>query len=91
MPKQGVASSFALGVGLGSILGVLQAMHVPLELVTAAAWKRALGLSSDKRASLHKARLLFPSAELGLAKHDGRAEALLLAYYAQGRARQAAA
>lgn len=90
MPKQGVASSFAFGVGFGSILGVLQALHLPLELVTAAAWKRTLGLSSDKRASLHKARLLFPSAELGLAKHDGRAEALLLAYHAIVRARQAA-
>jgi hypothetical protein len=29
---------------LGSILGVLQALHLPLELVTASAWKRALGL-----------------------------------------------
>ena len=91
MPKQGIASAFTFGVGLGSILGVLQALHLPLELVTAASWKRGLGLSSDKRASLHKARLLFPSADLGLAKHDGRAEALLLAYYVQSRVRQAAA
>lgn len=40
-----------------------------------------MGLSSDKRASLDKARLLYPSADLGLQKHDGRAEALLLARY----------
>ena len=91
MPRQGVASSFAFGVGVGSILGVLQTLHLPLELVTAAQWKRALGLSSDKRASLDKGRLLFPAADLRLAKHHGRAEALLLAYYAQGRVRQAAA
>lgn len=89
MPKQGVASSFAFGVGFGSVLGVVQALHLPLELVTAAQWKRALGLSRDKRASLHKARLLFPTADLSLAKHDGRAEALLLAHYAVTRARQA--
>jgi crossover junction endodeoxyribonuclease RuvC len=81
MPKQGVASSFAFGVGFGSILSVLQAMHVSVELITPAVWKRALGLSRDKHASLHKARLLFPTAELHLAKHEGRAEALLLAHY----------
>lgn len=82
MPRQGVASSFQFGVGFGSVLSILQALHLPLELVTAAQWKKALGLSSDKRASLHKARLLFPTAELHLAKHDGRAEALLLAHHA---------
>jgi len=64
MPRQGVASSFAFGVGLGSILSVLQTLQLPLELITPATWKRTLGLSSDKRASLDKARLLFPTAEL---------------------------
>jgi len=91
MPRQGVASSFAFGVGFGSVLGVLQALHFGIELVTPSTWKRALGLSADKRASLHKARLLFPSADLRLAKHDGRAEALLLAHWAVSRSRQAAA
>jgi crossover junction endodeoxyribonuclease RuvC len=85
MPRQGVASSFAFGVGFGSILSVLQTLQLPIELVTPAVWKRALGLSSDKRASLDKARLLFPTAELYLAKHDGQAEALLLAWYARSR------
>jgi len=88
MPAQGVASSFAFGLVTGSILSVLQTLQLPLELVTPAAWKRALGLTSDKRASLDRARLLFPSAELHLAKHDGRAEALLLAYYVQNRRRE---
>ncbi len=89
MPRQGVASSFAFGVGLGSILATLQTLHLPIELVTPAAWKLALGLGKDKRASIDKARLLFPTADLRLAKHDGRAEALLLAYYAQTRRREA--
>jgi crossover junction endodeoxyribonuclease RuvC len=79
MPGQGVASSFQFGVGFGSILGVLQTLHIPIEFVTAAVWKRSYGLSKDKHASLHKARLMFPSAELDLAKHDGKAEALLIA------------
>ncbi len=81
MPGQGVASSFQFGVGFGSLLAACRYIAMPLELVTPATWKRALGLSSDKRASLDKARMLFPAAELHLVKHDGRAEALLLAEY----------
>jgi crossover junction endodeoxyribonuclease RuvC len=85
MPGQGIASSFQFGVGFGSILSVLQAMHIRIEFVTPAVWKRAYGLSKDKHASLHKARLMFPAAELHLAKHDGRGEALLIAQYALAR------
>lgn len=82
MPKQGVASSFKFGVGFGSVLGVLQSMQLRIELVTPAKWKREVGLdSSDKKSSLHKARLLFPDAPLTLAKHNGRAEALLIAHW----------
>lgn len=41
--------------------------------------------------SRNKACLLYPSAELGLAKHHGRAEALLLAHWALTRATRSAA
>jgi crossover junction endodeoxyribonuclease RuvC len=85
MPGQGVASSFQFGVGFGSVLSVLQAMHIAIEFVTAAVWKKSYGLGKDKHASLHKARLLYPTADLHLAKHDGRAESLLLARYALNR------
>jgi hypothetical protein len=85
MPGQGIASSFAFGVGFGSILSVIQALHLPLEFVTPARWKAQLGLPRDKHASLDRARLLFPTAELHLAKHDGRAEALLIAHAALTR------
>ncbi len=85
MPRQGIASAFNFGCGFGSILAIAQARQLPIELVTASTWKRALGLTGDKRASLDKARLLFPTAELHLAKHDGRAEALLLAHWALNR------
>lgn len=91
MPGQGVASAFSFGVGFGSVLSILQARHLSIELVTPAVWKRAVGLSSDKRASLDKARLLYPEADLGLAKHDGRAEALLLARWLLLRDRSLAA
>jgi hypothetical protein len=91
MPGQGIASSFQFGVGYGSILSVLQALHIRIELVTPAVWKRSYGLSKDKHASLHKARLLFPTAELHLTRHHGRAEALLLAHYALTRPARVAA
>jgi hypothetical protein len=81
MPKQGVSSSFGFGVNFGSVLGVLQSLEIPIELATPAKWKREMGLSGDKKASLHKARLLFPMCDLRLEKHEGRAEALLLAQW----------
>lgn len=86
MPQQGVASSFQFGVGFGSILSILQALGIPIEFVRPAVWKKAMNLSSDKKAALNKARLLYPDCELHLAKHDGRAEALLIARYARSKA-----
>jgi crossover junction endodeoxyribonuclease RuvC len=81
MPGQGVASSFQFGCGFGSILSVLQTMLLSMALVTPAVWKRSYGLGKDKNASLHKARLMWPRADLRLIKHEGRAEALLIAEY----------
>ncbi len=81
MPGQGVASTFTTGCVLGSILAACQRVAVPLSLVTAAVWKRSMGLDSSKSASLDKARLLFPDADLARVKDHNRAEALLLAEY----------
>ncbi len=81
MPKQGVSSSFNFGVGFGSLLGAIQVLGCPLHLVQATLWKRQLGLSRDKNASLDKARLLFPDAPLARKKDDGVAEALLIAWW----------
>lgn len=91
MPGQGVSSSFGFGMTFGSILAAVQALRLPLEFVTPGQWKRALGLAADKRAALDRARLLFPIADLSLAKHHGRAEALLIAHWALCRDRRAAA
>jgi crossover junction endodeoxyribonuclease RuvC len=91
MPGQGVSSSFCTGVVMGSILAACQRVAIPLHIVTAAVWKRSMGLGSDKSASLDKARLLFPTADLDRVKDHNRAEALLLAYYGLGQQRSAAA
>lgn len=82
-PKQGVVSVFSFGQGYGTILGVLGALGVRTKLVVPSVWKGALGLSSDKRQSLALAKKLFPenSESFSLLKHDGLAEASLLAHY----------
>ena len=84
MPKMGVAAMFSFGMGFGSIVGALQVMGFPIEFVPSHQWKKDLNLGrgSDKDAALNRARLLFPAAELHLKKHDGRAEALLIAHWA---------
>jgi crossover junction endodeoxyribonuclease RuvC len=83
MPRQGVASAFAFGKGFGIVLGVLAARGVPLTLVSAAKWKRTLQLPKGKAAARARASQLLPQAAhyWPLAKHDGRAEAALLALF----------
>jgi len=82
MPGQGVASIFSLGHSLGSIVGVLAALAIPLRLVPPAVWKRAAGVSADKNLARSEAIRLWPNAPLDRVKDHNRAEALLLARYA---------
>lgn len=83
MPSQGVSSQFSLGDSFGSARTAAALVAHQLQLVVPARWKRAMHLTKDKGYSLTLARRLFPAArdELKLAKHEGRAEALLLAKY----------
>ncbi len=83
MPGQGISSTFGYGVVMGSILSACQRIACPLHLVPAAVWKRYMVLSSDKTASLDKARLLWPTADLDRKKDHNRSEALLLAEYSR--------
>ena len=84
MPKSmgGSLASFSLGRGVGVWEGILAALRFRYELVSPQRWKQYFQLlGQPKDASRLKAARLFPSAELHLKKHDGRAEALLLAEY----------
>ena len=81
-PGQGVSSTFVSATAYGSLLAVLQIAGCSIELITAAKWKAALGLSADKQQSLDRARLLYPSASLDRKRDHGRAESILLAHYA---------
>ncbi len=84
MPGQGVAGVFKFGTVFGQILGVVQALEIPYELIEPSKWKRALGLPGGPgkgEASRGRALELFPhlSAELARKMDHNRAEALLLA------------
>ena len=79
----GRTSAFNFGRGFGILLGVIQALRIPVTLVTPQKWKKSYGLSADKAQSRLLATRLYPaiSGEFARVKDDGRAEALLIARY----------
>jgi crossover junction endodeoxyribonuclease RuvC len=79
MPGQGVSSVFSLGDSYGAARAVLATAGFELVQVHPVTWKKYFKLTSDKELSRALATRLFPTAPLHLKKHDGRAEALLLA------------
>ena len=85
-PKQGVVSTFKLGIQYGMILGILKALKIPYEEISAKKWQKVmLGnygkkiRKEIKQLSLEKAKSLFPYLDIG--RHDGKADALLIAEY----------
>jgi crossover junction endodeoxyribonuclease RuvC len=87
MPKQGVASTFAFGVAVGFAQGIPLALGFPMTVIGPAQWKSAMRCSADKNATRARASQLLPkhAHQWPLAKHDGRAEAALIALYGQSR------
>ena len=86
-PTDGGPQAFKLGCNFGALRMVLASNFIPYRLVTPAVWKRAAGLLNEgKDASRAAATKAFPqdAEQWRLKKHDGRAEAALLA--AWGRA-----
>lgn len=83
MPKQGVTSSFNFGFSAGCAQMAVAAYAIPLRTIRPNIWKRDMRITGDKTASRREASRLLPQ-HIGLwplIKHDGRAEAALLAYY----------
>ncbi len=83
MPGNGAVSMFNFGRSYGDVRGVIGALGVRLYFVTPQKWKKHFGLSSDKEQSRLRALRMFPAAaeSFKLKKHDGRAEAALIALY----------
>lgn len=83
----GVTSAFNFGFTTGVLHGIIAACGIPIRTVPPQVWKRKFGLlGQDKDASRAEASRRFPQfAHLWpLKKHDGRAEAALLALYGEG-------
>lgn len=83
MPGQGVVSMFSFGKAAGIVEGALGALLVPLTLITPAQWKVAMRVPADKGGARARASQLIPAGASywPLVKHDGRAEAAMIALY----------
>lgn len=82
MPGQGVSSVFSFGHTLGTVQGVLAALHIPFVTIQPTAWKKAFNLlHTDKDAARTVAIRYYPDAPLERKKDHNRADALLIARY----------
>jgi len=84
MPKNGAVGMFRFGYGAGLLFGVMRAHKIEVLKIRPSVWKPAIGLSRNKSESLSMAKSLWPDYKefFRLKKHDGRAEAALLAKFA---------
>lgn len=82
-PGQGVSSMFKFGKSFGVAIGVCQALKIPTHFVTPQKWKKHFRLGPDKDDSRRRATEYWPDRPELFAKkkHDGRAEAALIARY----------
>lgn len=78
---QGVTSVFSFGRSLGAIEGVIAARSIKATLITPQTWQKAMGVSGGKDGARARAMELFPHnvEYFKLKKHDGRADAALIA------------
>jgi crossover junction endodeoxyribonuclease RuvC len=84
MPKQGVASTFRYGMAVGCLRGAIIACGVPLHLVAATKWKAHFRIGREKELARGLAIRFWPGTGFFARKKDhGRAEAALIARYAQ--------
>ncbi len=87
-PRQGVVSTFRLGVQYGMILGILKALKISYEEIPAKRWQKEMLGSHKKKTrkeikqlSLERAKALFPYLANEIGKHDGKSDALLIAEF----------
>lgn len=81
MPRMRVQSIFSFGFNVGYLHAMLDAFFFTKVMVDPAVWKLSYGLSNEKRHSIQAANKYFPGTVFFTKeKHDGRAEAALLAH-----------
>lgn len=86
MPDDGGIQAFRFGFGCGVVQMAVASQFIKPHLVKPGVWKRRMGLTADKDGSRRLASQRFPldGGLWPLKKHDGRAEAALLALYGKG-------
>jgi len=85
-PKEGVVSSFRTGLGFGLWRALTVAAQLPLAIVHPQSWRREYGLiGGGKQASIRCALERFPTYPSALRRHDGAADAILIAGFAARR------
>ena len=79
----GTSNAGRSGEAYGVLLASLHAAGIPIREVRPDEWKRALNIPKDKTGARQSAGMMFPddADQWPLVKHDGRAEAALLAWY----------
>lgn len=84
-PGEGSVSSFSFGFNTGVIHGLVASHLIPITTVLPTIWKMNMGLTSNKKVSLDKAKALFPEHinQFLKIKDEGKAEAALLAKYGE--------
>lgn len=82
-PGNGAAQAFTYGWMVGGIDSCLAADCIPVSYVTPMKWKKSLQCPREKDGARLRASQLMPqfAHNWQLKKHDGRAEAALIAYY----------
>jgi crossover junction endodeoxyribonuclease RuvC len=81
---------FKFGFVTGVMHGIISTLAIPLYLVTPQAWKKKIlaGTAKDKDAAIDYCRRVYPDVSLLATErsrkpHDGMADALCIARYAQ--------
>lgn len=84
MTGDGNVGAFSFGAVFGSVMGMLHYYGCRATRVRPSLWKANMRVTADKQTSLSRAIELAPEASkvLSRVKDDGRAESLLLAFYA---------
>jgi len=79
----GASSAYNFGWSCGGIEAVLSTISIPFTYVTPQVWKKKMDCPTDKDAARMRATQLLPkhAHNWDLKKHDGRAEAALIALY----------
>jgi hypothetical protein len=87
MPKQGIKSAFGYGNHFGIFETSAYWMEIPYHDVAPQTWKKTMHLNSDKNNAIVLCEKIFPTVNLippkGRVKHDGIAEAILIAEWAR--------